>query len=259
MKKPLIFSTGNFHTPRNFDMNKVIELILKLKNEGSPIDGVEICYMSTDEVIENVLDPTLIDEITKTFSHNTIHAPVKSWNRKGRLYYKKDEETIVVLRELYKITEAINAQNINFHPYNPQDPSVFDFNFSHTIENTLNQDVDHFVKKLENLTKFGFLLDVCHAGNDVYGFVEALDSDIEYVHLSLLGDETHRPLHWDDKRKLYLLNLEIIKTLPDETGIVIETHIGKDLDETGALKFTIDDIYEHMQKEVEYVRQWLDN
>ena len=238
MDKKIIFSTGNFHV-KGTTINKCISLCKDLD-----VDGIEVCILNLSELAD--ISKRSLNE------HNTIHAPIREARGYGvfvPFYYAKCTMTKLALNIVYKLADEINAQNINFHDLSRTKGGLFKYKYNHTIENLLKRPEiksKPYVRQLEKHKKFNFLLDVCHARNEVEEYIKVLGDKTKYIHLSTLGErtdagnQTHQPLCTRDAD--VLKKISPVKSL--DAHVIIETHIRRvDVD--------------LMKREIDFVKEWL--
>lgn len=242
MKRIVSISNGCFYNPYcKDDINRAIKIVSKLD-----IDGFEFFLGDADDLLKFRFSKSSL-KILKNFKFNTIHAPFA--DRGKRLFFSKRKRSKHILKRIYSIYDKINAKNINMHPFQIKNCSVFDtINYSHSIENMEkihDFSIDYYKAALLNLPDFKFVLDVSHAGEsgEINKLIRAFKKDIIYFHLSAnYYSRLHLPLH--ALRKEYLNKLDIIKSY--NFPFVIESQIEScRLDE--------------YKKEVQFVRKWLNS
>jgi sugar phosphate isomerase/epimerase len=144
--------------------------------------------------------------------------------------------------------DKIGAVNLNMHPEDVKDFSVFSKDYGHSIENMESshelryKDYDKILRQNDN---FRLVIDTTHAlySGQLNGLFNRFRKKIVYSHLSMnYHEHLHLPLNIFSKERLNALN--IIKK--DKFPVVIESQTG-------------DIEAKEYKKEVNFVRKWLNS
>lgn len=237
----ICISTGSFH--QHFEGHDY-HARLKKCMELDGIEGVELLFDNAEHLMHFELTKEEIDFL-KALKFNTIHAPF--FETQGKLAdYKNTPFYINVMEKIQEIYDQIGAHNINIHPEETSDYSLFQWkDYQYSIENSLlkyGYSLEFYRNLLDENPHFKMVLDVSRAmeSNQLNEMIQKFKKDIIYCHVCAFDNgKPNIFLHELDSKTLK--KLEPLKQL--NCAFISETSHHHPI--------------EFYQKEINFLKKWL--
>lgn len=242
MQKHICISTGSFH--HHFE-GRDYHSRLKKCMELDGVEGVELLFDEANHLMNFKLTKDEIDFLSE-LKFNTIHAPFYITHDGKHADYRDNPFYRKLMGRLHNIYDKVGAKNINVHPEEISDYSIFrNKDYQYTIENSppkYGYGISFYRKIIECNPHFKMVLDVSRAmqADELNMLIKNFKKYIMYCHMSAYHNKKpHIFLHNLDSE--VLKKLEPLKKLG--TAFISET----------SQKHTID----FYQKEIDFLKKWL--
>ena len=239
--KHVCISTGSFHQHfEGHDYHSRLKKCMNLKG----IEGVELLFDVAEHLLHFELTKEEIDFL-KGLKFNTIHAPF--FESHGKLADYKDTQFYrKVMDKIYEIYDQIGAHNINIHPEETSDYSIFRMKgYQYSIENSppkYGYSPEFYRNLLDENPHFKMVLDVSRAmeGNELNQLIQKFKKDIIYCHVCACTN---------GKQNLFLHNLpaDVLKSMESIK------QLGSAFISETSYHYPI----EFYQKEINFLKKWL--
>ncbi|MBN2111579.1 hypothetical protein JW707_00615 [Candidatus Woesearchaeota archaeon] len=242
--KHICISTGSFHLHfEGRDYHSRLKKCMELKG----IDGVELLFDVAEHLLHFEITKEEI-EFLKGLKFNTIHVPFYLDDSGKRACYRNTPFYIKLMEKVYEIYDKIGACNINIHPEETEDYSLFRREgYNYSIENSpakSGYSPELYRKILDENPNFRMVLDISRAmeSNQLNELIAKFRKEIIYCHASAYnGQKQHIFMHG-----LEPAALEKIRQIRElDCPFISETWVHHPI--------------EFYQKEIDFLKKWLGN